>query len=235
MIVSNETKEMEERTPYITPSSGSNYSILAFPPPLSVANPHSKYRMTTYARPGPSLIDTLPVEILSHILTLATYTTSDHNSRKAPEGAPIFNTENVKMPLLFSSVSRYWRRVARNTPSLWSSLCITLELVHHAVDHNAPSTSTSPSTFSTIDTRHLTSYLALSRQYPIDILIDARDHEWDFQEDEYAFPGSSFLQLVLTLSVGLRPMAPPMIPLSRFNIWRLSSPCFSPIYRDGDP
>ncbi|EAU86675.2 hypothetical protein CC1G_07333 [Coprinopsis cinerea okayama7 len=35
----------------------------------------------------------------------------------------------------------------------------------------------------TLDTRHITSYLALSKRYPLDILIDARDYEWDFLED----------------------------------------------------
>ncbi|KAH6879590.1 hypothetical protein BKA70DRAFT_1475013 [Coprinopsis sp. MPI-PUGE-AT-0042] len=40
-----------------------------------------------------------------------------------------------------------------------------------------------------LDVRHITSYLALSRQYPLDILIDARDYEWDFLEDDVSIPG----------------------------------------------
>jgi hypothetical protein len=138
--------------------------------------------MTTYARPRPAPIDTLPVELLSYIFTLGTHATAEPlpsgGLGDASDGAPVFDAESVKTPLVFASVSRYWRQVALNTPSLWTSLCITLELVRPAED---PSSSSTPTAF---DKRHITSYLAMSRHHPIDILIDARDQEWDFQEDE---------------------------------------------------
>ncbi|KAF6742568.1 hypothetical protein DFP72DRAFT_860346 [Ephemerocybe angulata] len=134
--------------------------------------------MTTYARPGPPPIDTLPVELLSYIFTLGTHSPFEPSQSNGfgdePEGIPAFNSENVKTPLVLASVSRYWRRVVLNTPSLWTSLCITLEMVQPSEGSSAPST---------FDTTHITSYLTLSRRYPIDILIDARDPDWDFQED----------------------------------------------------
>ncbi|RXW17344.1 hypothetical protein EST38_g8503 [Candolleomyces aberdarensis] len=142
--------------------------------------------MTTYARPSPPPINTLPVELLSYIFTLGTHATAEPQPSgecgNDPEGAPAFTTENVKMPLVLASVSRYWRRVALNTPSLWTSFCITLEMVHPSQDQHPSSSSSTPS--SLLDTRHITSYLALSRHYPIDILIDARDQDWDFLEEE---------------------------------------------------
>lgn len=167
---------------YLTLSSRSFHSLLAFPPPLLPAGIRTRYRMTTYARPRPAPIDTLPVELLSYIFTLGTHATAEPlpsgGLGDASDGAPVFDAESVKTPLVFASVSRYWRQVALNTPSLWTSLCITLELVRPAED---PSSSSTPTAF---DKRHITSYLAMSRHHPIDILIDARDQEWDFQEDE---------------------------------------------------
>lgn len=162
---------------YLTLSSRSFHSLLAFPPPLLPAGNRTRYKMTSYARPSPPPIDTLPVELLSYIFTLGTHATAEPLPTGGPD-APVFDTESVKAPLIFASVSRYWRQVALSTPSLWTSLCITLELVRPAQD---PSSSSTPCT---IDTRHITSYLALSRHYPIDILIDARDQDWDFQEEE---------------------------------------------------
>ncbi|KAJ2916171.1 hypothetical protein MD484_g4256, partial [Candolleomyces efflorescens] len=142
--------------------------------------------MTTYARPSPPPVNTLPVELLSYIFTLGAHSVVEQQPSgecgSEPEGAPAFTTENVKMPLVLASVSRYWRRVALNTPSLWTSFCITMEMVNPPQDqHPSSSSTTSPSV---LDTRHITSYLALSRHYPIDILIDARDQDWDFLEEE---------------------------------------------------
>ncbi|TFK19761.1 hypothetical protein FA15DRAFT_600902 [Coprinopsis marcescibilis] len=36
----------------------------------------------------------------------------------------------------------------------------------------------------TLDKRHITNYLALSRLHPLDILVDARDPDWDFAEED---------------------------------------------------
>lgn len=159
---------------YLTLSARSLHSLLTFHPPiLTRSDIHSPCKMTTYARPRPAPINTLPVELLSYIFVLGAHCTSD-----APlddiDPTPQFTAETVKTPLAFASVSRYWRRVALSTPRLWTSLCITMQMVQ---PHEDGPTS--------VDVRHITSYLHLSRQYPLDILIDARDYEWDFLEDEY--------------------------------------------------
>ncbi|KAK2467634.1 hypothetical protein APHAL10511_000489 [Amanita phalloides] len=79
----------------------------------------------------------LPVELLSCVFTL-----SDD-------------------PHILACVCKHWLRVARNTPRLWTRICVT-----------------------TLDMRHAVASLALSKKYPLDILIDARDDEWDFSEPE---------------------------------------------------
>lgn len=93
---------------------------------------------------------------------------------------PPFTTDTIRTPLVLSSVSRHWRRVALNTPALWTSLCITIEMVEDLGDAEERPLHHK----TTLNTSHITSYLALSRNYPLDILIDARDQDWDFFEPE---------------------------------------------------
>lgn len=115
-------------------------------------------------------IDSLPIELLSYILVLAT-----HGSR--PADGLAFTSQSVAVPLVLGSVNHHWRSVALTTPALWTSLCATLDSLVVSPDR----TSTS------FDTTHLTSYLRLSRQYPLDLVIDARDELWDYSEPEYAY------------------------------------------------
>ncbi|KAF8154450.1 hypothetical protein B0H34DRAFT_716531 [Crassisporium funariophilum] len=121
----------------------------------------------------PCPISNLPVELLSYIFSLSTHATGEHDLSAAQDQSyspPIITTESVQVPLVLSRVNRHWRRVALGTPGLWSSLCITTELLDSG----------------RLDTTHITSYLALSRNYPLNILIDARDQDWDFYEPEVA-------------------------------------------------
>lgn len=165
---------------YLTLSSRSLHSLLTHHSPiLTLRDNHFSTRMTTYCRPCPSPIDTLPLEILSHIFILATYTAT--SSSEESDSTPSFNAETVKSPLIIASVSRYWRRVALNTPRLWTSLCITMQMTRRVKDES--SSRGNNSTATSLDTRHITNYLSLSRKYPLDVLIDARDYEWDFVED----------------------------------------------------
>lgn len=107
-------------------------------------------------------INALPVELLSFIFVLATHESTD------PENTIPFNSESVKIPLIFSAVNRHWRSVSLETSALWTSLCATVGSIEHT----------------SFNTSHFTSYLRLSRRYPIDVLIDARDQNWDFSEPE---------------------------------------------------
>ncbi|KAG7441540.1 uncharacterized protein BT62DRAFT_483439 [Guyanagaster necrorhizus] len=116
-------------------------------------------------------MDTLPVELLAYIFSLAT-----HGITLATEGkeSPLFDSESVKTPTRLSAVSKHWRMVARTTPALWTSLCATIASIHEK-HHNGQRLSIfSPS--------HFSSHLSLSRNQPLDILIDARDPDWDFSE-----------------------------------------------------
>lgn len=121
-----------------------------------------------------SAIQRLPVELLSYIFTLGTHSLDEDEDTSCPS----FDAETIKTPLILSQVNHHWRNIARNTPSLWTSICVTAELIN-ASDGLEPQRKQSH-----LDASHLTTYLSLSRNYPLDILIDARDQDWDFSEPE---------------------------------------------------
>ena len=144
-----------------------------------------------------SPITNLPVELLSYIFSLSTHATElsgpggDVTEEHSP---PTITTEGVQVPLLLSSVNRLWRQVALGTPNLWSSLCITIELVQNVRSIEQDPTHSAFTTQSIsrhLNTSHITSYLALSRKYPLSILIDARDENWNF-EPEYVVSAITF-------------------------------------------
>jgi F-box-like len=124
-------------------------------------------------------IESLPVELLSYIFLLGTHTTGDLLDADDTDRSLPFNTESIKAPLVISSVNKHWRNVALNTPTLWTSLCVTAEMIHAQEDHDM-----SLLTSGVFNTGHLTTYIQRSRKYPLDILIDARDQDWDFSEPE---------------------------------------------------
>jgi F-box-like len=124
----------------------------------------------------------LPIELLSHIFSLSTHpTTGDFPVTTGEYSPPTITTESVQVPLILSSVNRLWRQVALGTPSLWSSLCITVELVQtfYCIQRDPSGCTISKQ----LNTSHITSYLALSRKYPLNILIDARDENWNFEPE----------------------------------------------------
>ncbi|KAJ7176877.1 hypothetical protein C8R46DRAFT_889990, partial [Mycena filopes] len=120
-------------------------------------------------------IDSLPVELLAYIFVLGTHALP--RSGPQDDDCQPFDSDSVKAPLVYASVSRHWRGVALTTPALYTSLCITPELLREVGDGGAE----------VLDTTGITSYLALSRNYLVDILIDARDQEWDFDYDAGAW------------------------------------------------
>lgn len=133
-------------------------------------------------------IHSLPVELLSYIFLLSTH---DNNTE---DNLPPFTTESIKIPVVISNVDRHWRSVARNTPALWTNICVTAEMIDFSDPAEesdgdgdvalAGSCGLSSRKQGALDTRHLTSFLALSRNFPLNILIDARDQDWDFSEPE---------------------------------------------------
>lgn len=120
-----------------------------------------------------SMVNSLPVELLAHIFALATHGEEDNSFSRYSPYRPAFDTASVKVPVAVSCVSRYWRYVALNTPALWTSLCITLEMI---VEDGFGQ--------SYLDTSFLGLYISRSQMYPLDILIDARDPDWDFGAPE---------------------------------------------------
>ncbi|KAF5370927.1 hypothetical protein D9615_009817 [Tricholomella constricta] len=121
-----------------------------------------------------SPIQRLPVELLSYIFALGTHNVVNDDDASCPP----FNAETIKTPLILSRVNHHWRNVARNTPSLWTSICVTAELVDDGDGLDPPKNRPQ------LNANHLTTYLSLSRNYPLDILVDARDQDWDFSEPE---------------------------------------------------
>lgn len=126
--------------------------------------------MFSYRSSAP--INHLPTELLSYIFTLSTQVASEPSSG-TDQNTPEITPESIRVPLVVSSVCRRWRAVALSQLSLWAKICVSADLVDHSLSWKP-----------TIDPRHIASYLARSRSYPLDILIDARDPEWDFEESE---------------------------------------------------
>jgi hypothetical protein len=153
----------------------------------------------------PSPINNLPIELLSYIFSLSTYPTtgclfpgpSEKEEEDCGSRPPTITTESVQVPLVLSSVSRLWRQVALGTPRLWSSLCITVELIQDFYHCNERGDSRGFTKRPTrqLNTSHITSYLALSRKYPLNILIDARDENWNFEPECVVIP---FYYFILT-------------------------------------
>ncbi|KAG6909760.1 hypothetical protein DXG01_015476 [Tephrocybe rancida] len=122
----------------------------------------------------PSPIQKLPVELLSYILAIGAHGVENDDYSSVPS----IDAETIKTPLAFSGVSHHWRSVAHKTPSLWTSICITAGLIDPGAGQGQPKAA------ARFNASHLETYLALSRNYPLNILIDARDQDWDFSEPE---------------------------------------------------
>lgn len=137
--------------------------------------------MMNYLIHRPCHINVLPVEILSYIFTLATHdpapTKKDYKRRyEIP-----FSSESVTMPTVLASVNRHWRNIALSTSTLWSSLVMTLgQVVRVKVGQNIDD-ERAYTTF--LDVQRLAAHIARSRNSSVDILIDTRDPEWDFEDD----------------------------------------------------
>ncbi|TFK91303.1 hypothetical protein K466DRAFT_483051 [Polyporus arcularius HHB13444] len=122
-----------------------------------------------------SPITQLPVELLSYIFVLSAHTPDPEAREEDSQGAgsddisPCLSSSSTT-PDVLASVSRHWRGVARNTPRLWTRLCVTIgDVMYHK---GGPM-------FSLVSR-----YVSRSGQCPLDIFVDARDPEWDFSESD---------------------------------------------------
>ncbi|KAJ3820745.1 hypothetical protein F5880DRAFT_1487458 [Lentinula raphanica] len=123
-----------------------------------------------------SPIHSLPNELLSYIFLLDSHPPPEpHDSVDSiGQEVPLFNSNSIQTPLKYSAVCRHWRNVAQGTAALWTNICITLGSIDD----------TGPRQQKHLDLSHIISYLSLSRKYPLNILLDARDPDWDFAEPE---------------------------------------------------
>ncbi|KAH7909464.1 hypothetical protein BJ138DRAFT_1173658 [Hygrophoropsis aurantiaca] len=120
-------------------------------------------------------INKLPVELLSYIFTLTSHSLPDSHQDVIDNQDFPSNAENSVVPSILSAVNRHWRRVAVSTPALWTSLCMSLDNVVEFESSKGLKSSC-------LDAQQLALHLIRSRNSPLDILIDARDPEWDFTE-----------------------------------------------------
>ncbi|KAG1864455.1 hypothetical protein C8R48DRAFT_672535 [Suillus tomentosus] len=106
-------------------------------------------------------IESLPVELLSYIFTLATHDCDSEEGRA-------FSPESVTLPTVLASVNSRWRKLAISVPTLWSTLSIDLKaLVRSHPNHVF--------TFHQQPFDQLSSFITWSKHSSLDILIDARD------------------------------------------------------------
>lgn len=153
----------------------------------------------------PCHINVLPVEILSYIFTLATHdTVSTNNDYKRRYEVP-FTHDSVTMPTVLASVHRHWRNIALSTSTLWSSLVMSLGQVVRVKVGSDAHDERAYTTF--LDVQRLAAHIARSRNSSVDILIDTRDPEWDFEDDgeecsthdETCFPYATYIPQILDL------------------------------------
>ena len=124
-----------------------------------------------------SPINGLPAELLSYIFLLGAIRTPEETSSSRYASAEVdqlspCKTYTYAFPCVVASVSRHWRGVAISTSQLWNKIPVTDE------DTDDPN--------NLDDTSFPLARLFLSRSgvAPLDIMVDARDPEWDFSEFE---------------------------------------------------
>ncbi|KAE9393502.1 hypothetical protein BT96DRAFT_923995 [Gymnopus androsaceus JB14] len=167
-------------------------------------------------------IYSLPVELLSYIFVLGTHSLPDAlEDGREPQELPPFNADSVKTPLTYSAVCRHWRSVALGTAALWTSICITVGSVQTDIADQSKS----------LNLSHITSYLSLSRKCSLNILLDARDADWEFCEHEIAAT-SDFCDYIPPFSVNdMRAYLTLLLPhLSRWRSIDILTDTWAPMY-----
>ncbi|TFK47400.1 hypothetical protein OE88DRAFT_802593 [Heliocybe sulcata] len=128
-------------------------------------------------------IDRLPVELLSYVLVLGTQRQQTRRWYELDEDWDTHPYVN-DLPTTAACVSSRWRQVALSTPDLWTSVCISLgDIRRHVIDSSwRDELPSERSRF--LDTRRLDLYIIRSQLCPLDVLVDARDPQWDFMDPE---------------------------------------------------
>jgi hypothetical protein len=143
-----------------------------------------------YSHSRPSFIplspmEKLPVELLAHIFLLASHAERPTDTGSAEGDNLPFSPENIPTSLAISAVNRQWRQIALSTPGLWSSICVVWEDIDDSMEVDETSRPLSDFQYpTTVNIEHINNSLVRSGSSPIDIIIDGRDPEWDFEERE---------------------------------------------------
>jgi len=129
-------------------------------------------------------IDDLPAELLSYIFLLGAYRPLEEDPSGENPGGQLNDlspcmTYSYAFPCLVSAVSRHWRGVALTTGQLWNKIPVTDEECDDLNDLEG----------SSFKLARL--FLARSSTAPLDIMVDARDPEWDFSEYDVSTAGST--------------------------------------------
>ncbi|KAH9923810.1 uncharacterized protein B0H18DRAFT_1013490 [Fomitopsis serialis] len=129
-------------------------------------------------------IDDLPAELLSYIFLLGAYRPPEEDPSGEISGGQVNDlspcmTYSYAFPCLVSAVSRHWRGVALTTGQLWNKIPVTDEEWDDLNDLEG----------SSFKLARL--FLARSGTAPLDIMVDARDPEWNFSEYDVSTAGST--------------------------------------------
>ncbi|KZT71084.1 hypothetical protein DAEQUDRAFT_810088 [Daedalea quercina L-15889] len=129
-------------------------------------------------------IDGLPAELLSYIFLLGAYRPPDEDPLAENPGGEVnylspCMTYSYAFPCLVAAVSRHWRGVALSTGQLWNKIPVTDEDTDDLNDLEGTSF------------KLARLFLSRSGTAPLDIMVDARDPEWDFSEFDTSTAGST--------------------------------------------
>lgn len=128
----------------------------------------SLYRPVDSMSPSPSPISYLPSELLSEIFRLCSLSVDQTDADMDGENSCMtVNPFGLNFTFRLSTVCHKWRNIIYNQANLWSNICITQNLLCS----------------SQLKTKQISSCLERSRKHPLNLLIDARDPDWNWTED----------------------------------------------------
>ncbi|KAI6120206.1 hypothetical protein EV401DRAFT_2262764 [Pisolithus croceorrhizus] len=124
-------------------------------------------------------VHNLPTELLSYVFELVTHALSQ-DERNTLARTP-FHPQTIRAPVWLSAVNRRWRHVALSTPSLWTSIFVSVDNI---IDYSGDERNSSSFCGSKrlLDVESLAYFLLRSGNCTLDIFIDGRDPEWDFSD-----------------------------------------------------
>jgi hypothetical protein len=118
-------------------------------------------------------INRLPVELLSFIFFLVICVPAD-------DPADGDTTDFIGGMKVIQCVDKRWRNVALDTPGLWANINVDIDMVDPPPAQDVKDLPRS----GPFKSQQLEMHIKHSRSYPLDIVIDARDPDWNYEEPE---------------------------------------------------